>query len=406
MKMKDIFEKMKNMSNMEKVIYVTYNLISQEENKVLDNEKYSVFIDKNGNRVAKAKDESFHMLFCKSNGFTVKWGKDFNEDPSYCPFGPEIADIEITKSCRGIRNFDNTRTPCAWCYKSNNAKGDYMSFEKFKDIFKILNEPKTLTQIAFGVDAEASVESNPDIWKIFQYVKDNGVTPNLTVADITQETAEKIVSLCGAVAVSAYKHNKNCCYDSVKLLVDEAKKQNKNIAVNIHCLVSKETKDFIHELITDINNDERLKGVNAVVFLALKQKGRGIYFNKISFDDFKEIIMRCNNENISYGMDSCSANKFMKVLDEIEPDLEKRKQIESYVEPCESTQFSSFFDCYGNFYPCSFMEREGEWLTGINISDCKSINDIWYEKRVVDWRNESIKNIHCLGCNKCHFYDV
>lgn len=35
-----------------------------------------------------------------------------------------------------------------------------------------------------------------------------------------------------------------------------------------------------------------------------------------------------------------------------------------------------------------------------------NLKDIWYEKRVVDWRNESMKNINCLGCNKCHHYDV
>jgi len=76
------------------------------------------------------------------------------------------------------------------------------------------------------------------------------------------------------------------------------------------------------------------------------------------------------------------------------------------VEPCEACQFSSYFDCYGNYFPCSFMEREGEWENGIALKDIHGIKDVWYENRVIDWRNESIKNIKCLGCNKCHFYNV
>ena len=131
------------------------------------------------------------------------------------------------------------------CYKSNSSNGTYMNFNTFKKIFDVLNTGKTMTQIAFGVDAEASEELNPDIWKIFEYTKNNGVTPNVTVADITPYTAEKIVSLCGACAVSAYQSNKNCCYDSVRLLLDEAKKQGKeNFAVNIHLMISKETQQL------------------------------------------------------------------------------------------------------------------------------------------------------------------
>ena len=90
------------------------------------------------------------------------------------------------------------------CYKANSPSGSYMNFETFKKVFDLLNKQQTMTQIAFGVDAEASEELNPDIWKIFQYTRDHDVVPNVTVADITQKTAEKIVSLCGACAVSAY----------------------------------------------------------------------------------------------------------------------------------------------------------------------------------------------------------
>ena len=137
------------------------------------------------------------MYFRKSDGFTAKWGETFDEDPAYNPFGNEIADIEITKRCKGIRNEKGMNTVCPWCYKSNTGIGDYMNFETFKKLFDVLNEAKTMTQIAFGTGASLTEDENPDYWKIFEYTKENGVTPNVTVADISEETAKKMVNtLC------------------------------------------------------------------------------------------------------------------------------------------------------------------------------------------------------------------
>ena len=109
------------------------------------------------------------------------------------------------------------------CYKSNQPNGSYMPFDTFKVVFDKMNQPRTMTQIAFGVDAECV--TNPDVWRIMDYCNENGVTPNVTVADISKETAENIVRRCGACAVSCYERNRNCCYDSIKLLTDEAKRQ-------------------------------------------------------------------------------------------------------------------------------------------------------------------------------------
>ena len=126
---------------------------------------YKVYLDKENNRYIVADDQSFHLLFLHDTGFTAKWGKTFEDNPTHCPFGNEIADIEITKMCRGIRNKDGKRQVCPFCYKSNTPNEPYMDFETFKKIFDKLNEPMTMTQIAFGADAEASDILNPDIWK-------------------------------------------------------------------------------------------------------------------------------------------------------------------------------------------------------------------------------------------------
>lgn len=283
-----------------------------------------------------------------------------------------------------------------------------MKFETFKKVFSLLNQTKTLTQIAFGTDASLDVEANPDYWKIFDYCNENGVTPNVTIADITEETSKKMVKTFGAIACSYYPLiDKNRCYDSVEKLIRNAKKIGKNISINIHCLLSEETYGGVLELLEDIKLDKRLSGLNAVVFLSLKQKGRGINFNRLSCDKFKNIIEKCMNENISFGLDSCSANKFIDVLDEL-VDEKHKKTIMNYIEPCESTLFSGYVDCHGVFYPCSFLEREGNWKTGIDMLQCEDfIKDIWNNEKVLKWRKKSLEKAECNGgCTSCPYYQI
>lgn len=398
-------EKVK-MNTQELAIMLFIKDITAKKENLKVNKDYQVWIDDKGNRFIHGKDNKFNMIFIKKNGFTAKWGETFDEDPAYNPYGNEIADIEITKRCSGVTNGNGEKVNCRHCYKSNSCHGDYMSFETFKELFDKINNAKTMTQIAFGTGSSLTENENPDYWKIFEYAKANGVTPNVTVADVDEKTAKKMAKTFGACAVSFYPIiNKNTCYNSVKNIIDAVKAEGRDMKVNIHCLLADETVSGVNELLDDFHNDERLKGINAIVFLSLKQKGRGVHFNKMNYDDFKKIIKRCMDENIPYGMDSCSANKFIKVLDET-VDEKTKKNIVDYIEPCEACQFSMYVDCYGNYFPCSFMEKEGEWENGIPLKDISCINDIWYEHRVRDWRNESIKNIKCLGCNKCHFYDV
>lgn len=388
---------------------VIIKCIKNNYKEVYKFEEYCVYIDKQNNRYIEAKDNSFHLLFNKKTGQTYKWGKTYEDNPDYCPFGNEIADIEITKACRGIRVFDKNsnqfkRTPCPWCYKSNSASGTYMNFETFKKVFDVLDKQKTMTQIAFGVDAEASEELNPDIWKIFEYTKSHNVTPNVTIADISKETAQKIVSLCGACAVSAYQTNKNCCYDSIKLITDTAKEKGKeHFACNIHLMVSKETLPFVHEVIEDYHKDKRLKNMNAIVFLSLKQKGRGEHFNKISDEEFKEIVDICLAKGIKFGMDSCSANKFLKAI----KDRKDFNVMSSFVESCEKLLYSLFINDKAELFPCSFMEKEGEWKNGIDMTKVNDfVKDVWYCDKVKKDRDVSMKCINCNGCNSCSYYNV
>ena len=150
---------------------------------------------------------AYNYAFNKETGFFLRWGKTKEDDPDYSPYGPEIADIEISTICSGVKGVG----VCKFCYKSNTPKGTYMSFDTFEKLFAKL--PKTVTQIAFGI---GDINANPDMWRIFQYSRDNGVIPNVTVngEGITDEIADKLVSLCGAVAVSVYDKNKS--YDAIQ----------------------------------------------------------------------------------------------------------------------------------------------------------------------------------------------
>ena len=378
--------------------------LAKQSGKIYIGDGYNVYIDTYGDRYLVSDKEDFHLLFIKSTGFTAKCGKTLEEDPPYCPFGPEIADIEITKLCRGIRNKEGKRAVCGFCYKCLTPNGLYMSFDTFKQVFDKLNAPKTLTQIAFGTDAEASDVLNPDIWKIFDYCIENGVTPNVTVADIDEYTAKNLVKRCGAVAVSYYGLvDKNRCYDSVRLLLDEAAKINKKMNINIHCLLSAETYDSVFELLEDRLKDPRLQGMGAIVFLSLKQKGRGVYFNRITEEQFKKVVDTCFEKNISMGFDSCSAPKFLNAI----KDRPDRKVLESYTEPCEKLMYSCFVDARGSFYPCSFMEKEGDWKDGIDLLNIEDfVKEVWYHPAVVADRAASLQCIKCNGCNTCRHYNV
>lgn len=337
------------------------------------------------------RSSGYNYDFNKKTGYFVRWGKTKanEDDPIYSPLGPEILDIEITTICGGPDGH-----PCAFCYKSNTPKGQNMSFETFVEIFNKL--PKTLNQIAFGADA--ALTANPDIWKMFEYCRNNNhnrVVPNVTVANINEETAKQLASICGAVAVSRY-HNKNWCYDSIRYLLDAGQKQ-----VNIHCLLSEETYERALETIDDYHTDPRLKGMNAIVFLSLKQVGRGVKYHQLPVDKFKNIIDLSLEKKVDFGFDSCGAPKFMKAV----KDHPKFALFEQFAESCESTAFSCYVDQEGKYYPCSFAsEEEFEGIDMLSVNDF--IEDVWNNTKTVAFRDKLMASVDCNNCRNCPMFEV
>jgi MoaA/NifB/PqqE/SkfB family radical SAM enzyme len=316
------------------------------------------------------KSKDYNYVFNKATGMFARWGATREEDPNFCEFGPEILDIEVTTKCNGPNG-----KLCPFCYKGNTPNGINMSLDTFKTILNKM--PNTLTQIAFGADAQAT--SNPDLFKMMEYARSLEIIPNITVADISDETADKLVSVCGAVAVSRYA-DKDICYNSVKKLIDRGLKQ-----TNIHFMLSKETYEDAFITIGDYVTDDRLKGLNAIVFLSLKQKGRGIKYNSITKEEFKELINESFTEEVPIGFDSCSAPKFLNAVKY----RNNYKQLEMLAEPCESSCFSSYIDAEGKFFPCSFSEGCDDWKDGIDVVSCNSfVDDIWHHPRVEAFRNK------------------
>lgn len=329
------------------------------------------------------KSPDYNYVFNKENGMFMRWGKTRDDDPDYGL--PEIADIEVTTICRGAGG-----KLCPFCYKGNTPNGTNMSFETFKKIFDIL--PRSITQIAFGADASAT--ANPDLFKMMEYCREHGVIPNITVADISNETADKLASLCGAVSVSFY--GKNTCYGSVQKLVSREMTQ-----VNIHNMICEETFDSTLELLKDRQTDLRLKGMNAIVFLSLKRKGRGVAFTPLAFDKFQHIVNLALEKSVSFGFDSCGCGKFLKAV-EGHP---RYNEFKLMAEPCESLCFSMYCDTKGVFYPCSFTEGTEGWEDGIDLTRVSDfLKEVWLAPKVKEYRQKIINARN--SCKACFYYDV
>lgn len=358
------------------------NIIDKQNYTVSDNEHSKIFTSPN-----------YNYKYNKDTGFFIRYGIDKMDDPEYCPFGPEILDLEISSGkCSGN---------CKFCYKSNGSMNQStynLTFEQFKIIFDKI--PDSLTQIAFGI---CDIDTNPDFFKMMKYSRENGIVPNYTCNGLYMSDThiKDTIEYCGAIAVSIVNEKESL--KTIKRLVKNGMKY-----VNVHYMLSEETFQNAFKLI-DILKD--MDGINAIVFLQYKPKGRNKESFKVisSIDKYKQLTSYCDKCNISFGFDSCSCPSWFKV---IEYDMEKRKQ-SILCDPCESGLFSSYINCYGEFYPCSFTESEQYWKTGIDVLNCNDfIKDVWYNPRVIDWRMtllNSSTNCKCSMksiCRSCPVFNI
>jgi hypothetical protein len=213
---------------------------------------------------------------------------------------------------------------------------------------------------------------------------------------LTDEYADNLVRLCGAVAVSRY--NPDTCYNAVKKLADRGLKQ-----VNIHQLLCKETLEACYQVIEDWKVDERLKGLNAIVFLLMKPKGKRNKFHQLtSKEEYKKLIDHAFECGAPIGFDSCSAPSFLECV----KDRKDYKRLEMLVEPCESDCFSSYINTEGRFFHCSFTEGEDGW-EGIDVLSCDDfMKDVWNSPEVCKFRGLLMKSAKERGCRSCPIFNL
>lgn len=339
----------------------------------------------------QVRSDTYNYSFDKKTGRFARWGKTYEDDPSFSPIGPEILDIEI--SVNGCPN----GAICKACYKNNTpGLAVNMSFDTFKSIIDKFKRT-ALCQVAFGI---TGIQTNPDFIKMMKYCREIGVIPNFTLSgiDLTDELAKECAEVIGAVAVSVYESDKSVCYDTVKKFTDLGINQ-----CNIHCMVSQESLNFIDEVLEDIKTDSRLAKLNAIVFLGVKPKGRAKgKFSSLTTEQYEKLIIRCFDKEIPFGFDSCSAPKFEAAIKGATLELnfgEKEKYL-SLSESCESSVFSSYVNIIGEFFACSFCEREPIFPRGVSVLEHDNFLDVWYSKETKEFRKKLLAS-EVDGCRQC-----
>jgi len=342
----------------------------------------SSLVDKDGFKILKS--DRYNFIFNKNNGFFVRWGSTTEDDGNLDVGLPEIADIEISTICNGVNG-----AVCKFCYKENNSIGDNMSIDTFKKVLDKL--PPTITQVALGI---GNIDANEDLWNIVEYCHQKGVIPNITIngARMNEELFDKISSMMGACAVS--KYDKDLTYNAVHELTKRGLSQ-----TNIHFMLSEETFDDAIQTLKDTKSDERLKNLNAIVFLSLKKKGYAKdKFTQLSQDKFKYLVDFAINNNIRIGFDSCGSMKFLNSI----KDRKNNKDLETFVEPCEAAIYSSYIDVTGSYYPCSFATNTPDWDEGLSIIECNDfLKDIWFNEKTINFKKR------LLDCGRnCPIYNI
>ena len=375
--------------------------------------------------IAKIKDtknykalrsDGYNFFFNKKTGFFLRWGKfsdyskkldnvqdlkfkmeffllwsniwkekfnikeflaDLSTDADYFKMLPDLVDFEVSTRC----DFG-----CNFCYKSNKSSGTYISSEDFEKVIKKL--PKSICQCALGIGNV----NQPNLFELMDILIANGIKPNITINGdkLTKEILDNLSSRCGAIAISHYSDDLtfNAVYE---LATVRGMKQ-----INIHSFLSENTYQKCLDLVEKIEKDERLKDLNAVVFLSMKKRGNALKNNytslsKEKFDYLSNLLL---DKKLKFGWDSCSCQHFIRSL---ENRNDKNKIIE-YCDPCEACIGSSYISLEngGTYYPCSFCEgieyAPGNWKNGIKILECEDfLKEVWFHKKTREFANNNIE---------------
>ena len=333
-------------------------------------------------KITTCDDHSYNCFFNKKTGYNIRFGKEIEDDPSWCPLGPEIADIEVvTGSCPKV-NSEN----CRWCYKNNtSAAGKVMTLEQFQKI--VMGFPRNLSQVALGI---TGVKSNPYLADMLKWLREYGIVGNLTLtgADLDDEMTDVLCQYCGACAVSCYDKAKDLCYSTIKKLHDTAREKFKrNMSVNMHIVIADFSMTHIMDVLNDIK-DGKVPGLKSVVMLHAKPVGRAKNLDcSLSKENLTKVMKFCLDNDISFGFDSCNGHNVQDILVGM-----GKSHLCTSIEPCESARISIYCNVEGKITPCSFVEHVFEDSAIDLLNGDTKLMDVWATDKMLNgFRN----------CNKC-----
>lgn len=333
------------------------------------------------------KKNKFISIFDPNTGFYARSGimengKDTGVDPFMASY-PELIDVGIMGHC--------VHGQSGLCLKSGvqcyqNGLKDHrpnMSFENFK---RIVDECKGKT-FQFALGGRGDVDQHEDFERILRYCRENGIVPNFTSSGLgfTDEIVALCKELCGAVAISWYRHEYT--HKAIKMLVDAG------VKTNIHYVLG---DNSIDEAIERLTNNDFPEGISSVIFLLHKNVGLGTNANVLRCDDkrvtrfFK--VIDSGNFNFQIGFDSCTIPGLINYTKNVNPDT---------YDTCEGGRYSMYITADMKALPCSFDNQELRWAYDIS-SD--SIQNAWDSKQFEDFRShfkhsckECSRRNECLG---------
>ncbi|MFP3154926.1 radical SAM protein [Lachnospiraceae bacterium ZAX-1] len=335
------------------------------------------------------------MIICKHSdvynfygntdtGLTMRWGETMDENPIRALW-PELADISISNHCT---------KGCDFCYRESHDNGSFMSLENYEYVLDCLcsEEYGPVFQVALGGGEPLE---HPYFLDILQATKDRGIVANFTTNGelIDRSLAEALEGMVGAVALSANRMS-DFNREKAQLLIRAG------IKVNLHFVLDNESLPDAIDLLDGKYND-LLEGVNGVIFLTYKPKGRASLARCLQLTDerFTRFIKMIGGNSCAarIGFDACFVPLLMRYTD-VNVDC---------VDSCECGFFSIYIDENMNVSPCSFANDE-RFVFNLGTVSMDRIWNLEFEGYRQEMLNHACEEqacgnrAHCRG--KCLFY--
>ncbi len=315
--------------------------------------------------------ENYNFLADTQSGVTFRWGKDWNEDPQCAPW-PELADISISNHCSKA---------CTFCYRNSRPDGSFISVDDYSQILDQLTHPEwgSVFQVALGGGEPLE---HPDFLKIIEETSRRGIVANFTTNgdNLTDDIAGSLAGKVGAVAVSVMDFKEESLNNTSILIKQE-------IRTNLHFILNSETISLATMFLKGYF-DNRLNGINAVVFLTYKSAGRAdkdkCLIPDPSLDEFLFWVSQPKTK-VRFGFDACFVPQILR----------KTKLEPLWVDSCECSFFSVYVDEKLNVKPCSFS-TDPRFVFNLHEYDFQYIWAKGFEK----YRNTLFENPCLLNCEK------